>query len=100
MHVAVCIVGFRNAPDIGACLAALARGQHTDAEVLICENGGPEGFAALSAMLAVKPAGSLPVRAVLASGNLGYAGGINTCVRETPDADAWWLLIPTPSRNR
>jgi GT2 family glycosyltransferase len=37
------------------------------------------------------------VRAVLAPGNLGYAGGVNLCVLEAADADAWWVLNPDTS---
>jgi GT2 family glycosyltransferase len=94
MHVAISIVGFRNRDDITRCLAALERSTHADFEVIICENGGPAAFQALSEVLP----GALPtgqrVRAVLASGNLGYAGGVNVCLRETPEADAWWVLNP------
>lgn len=94
MHVAICIVGFRNPHDIGECLGALALSNHTDFEVVICENGGDEAFAALVQALP----GGLPdgqaVRIVDARGNLGYAGGINRCMAETPDADAWWVLNP------
>lgn len=94
MHVAVAIVGFRNPEDIRQCLAALARSTYADFEVVICENGGPEAFAALRETVPDRLAGGQPVRAILASGNLGYAGGVNTCLRETPDADAWWVLNP------
>ena len=94
MHVAVSIVGFRNRDDIVRCLAALEQSTHTDFEVIICENGGPEAFKALSEVLPAQLAGGQRVRAVLASGNLGYAGGVNVCLRETPDADAWWVLNP------
>ena len=34
------------------------------------------------------------MRTVLAERNLGYAGGINRCLAETPAADAWWVLNP------
>lgn len=37
------------------------------------------------------------MRAVLADGNLGFAGGVNVCLRETPDAGAWWVLNPDTS---
>lgn len=94
MHVAIAIVGFRNADDIALCLKALARSEHTDFEVIICENGGPDAFAALSAVLPTALPGGQAVRAVLAPGNLGYAGGVNRCLEETPNADAWWVLNP------
>lgn len=94
MHVAVSIVGFRNPDDIFKCLKALERSSHADFEVIICENGGPEAFAALQAGLPDALARGQKVRAVLADGNLGYAGGVNRCLEETPDADAWWVLNP------
>ena len=94
MHIAVAIVGYKNAQDITHCLEQLDLSTHTDFEVNICENGGPEAFAKLQA--AIPPAlskGQL-VRAVLAPGNLGYAGGVNACIAHTPDAQAWWVLNP------
>lgn len=94
MHVAVAIVGFRNAEDIVGCMAALERSTHADFEVIICENGGQDAFDALERQLPKRLAGGQPVRTVLAAGNLGYAGGVNVCIRETPDADAWWVLNP------
>lgn len=101
MHIAVSIVGFRNPHDIVDCLAALDQSSYPDFEVIICENGGVEAFEALRQALPVRLAGGQSVRAVLASGNLGYAGGVNVCIKETPDADAWWVLnpdtLPTPT---
>src|SRR3954471_4207611 len=46
MHVAVAIVGYRNADDVCACVTALARSTHDDFEVVICENGGGDAFEA------------------------------------------------------
>lgn len=94
MHVAVCIVGYRNAGDVAACLAALSRATHTDFEVVICENGGPEAFAALEAATPAALPGGQKVTRSLAAGNLGYAGGVNACLAAAPDADAWWVLNP------
>ena len=94
MHVAVSIVGFQNPDDIVGCLAALDRSTCADFEVIICENGGVEAFEALRQVLPDQLAGGQPVRAVLAPGNLGYAGGVNVCIRETPGAHAWWVLNP------
>jgi len=94
MHVAVAIVGFRTPDDIFRCLEALAGSAHTDFEVSICENGGPAAFAALMAGLPVALPGGQPVKAVQAPSNLGYAGGVNTAMRQAPDADAWWVLNP------
>ncbi|HEX4180766.1 MAG TPA: glycosyltransferase family 2 protein [Caulobacteraceae bacterium] len=94
MHVAVAIVGFRNTDDIIRCLEALAASDHRDFEVVICENGGPEAYDRLIGAIPAALAGGQPVRAVLAPGNLGFAGGVNVCLKETPDADAWWILNP------
>jgi GT2 family glycosyltransferase len=94
VHVAVAIVGFRNPDDIVRCLAALARSRHADFEVVICENGGAEAFQALTEVLPTGLAGGQPVRAVMAPRNLGYAGGVNVCLAESPNADAWWVLNP------
>jgi N-acetylglucosaminyl-diphospho-decaprenol L-rhamnosyltransferase len=94
VRVAIAIVSYKSAQDIVHCLQALAAGAHADFEVLICENGGPAAFEALSAVLPARLPGGQAVRAVLASGNLGYAGGVNLCLRETPDAEAWWVLNP------
>jgi len=92
MHVAVAIVGYRNPDDIVRCLGALAKSSYGDYEVIICENGGPEAFAKLSAVLPANLRGGQPVRAVLAPGNLGYGGGVNRCMAESPGADVWWVL--------
>jgi GT2 family glycosyltransferase len=94
MHVAVAIVGFRNVDDIKRCLQALEQSAHADFEVIICENGGAGAYADLCAALPPRLAGGQPVRAVAAPGNIGFAGGVNRCLLETPDADAWWVLNP------
>jgi GT2 family glycosyltransferase len=97
VHVAIAIVTFRNTDDIVRCLAALDRQTHADFEVIVCENGGPKAFQALTAVLPAALSGGQRVRAVQASGNLGYGGGVNVCLKETPDADAWWVLNPDTS---
>jgi len=94
MHVAVCIVGFKNAPDIQRCLAALGRSTHTDFRVVICENGGGEAHRALVAAVPPALAGGQAVTIVKAERNLGYAGGVNLAMAQAPDADAWWVLNP------
>lgn len=94
MHVAVLIVAFRNKDDIVRCLGALERSTHADFEVVICENGGAEAYKDLCADLPAQLAGGQAVRVVLASGNLGYAGGVNVGLREAAGADAWWVLNP------
>lgn len=94
MHVAVCIVGFRNSDDIVRCLSALEALTHGGFAVVICENGGAEAARALRMLLPGALAGGQPVSVVDAGGNLGYAGGFNRCIAEAPAADAWWLLNP------
>lgn len=94
MHVAVCIVGFRNVGDIQGCLKALARSSHTDFGVVICENGGPEAHRALvNGLPPMLPAGQ-SVTIIAADRNLGYAGGVNRAMAHAPGADAWWVLNP------
>jgi N-acetylglucosaminyl-diphospho-decaprenol L-rhamnosyltransferase len=94
LHVAVAIVGFRNAEDIARCLSALSASTYADFEVVICENGGAESAAALSARLPRRLAGGQSVRVLDAGSNLGYAGGVNRAIAAAPDADAWWVLNP------
>jgi len=94
MHVAVAIVSFRNPQDVADCLEALAASRYADFEVVVCENGGRAAFEALEARAPARLAGGQPVRLVCAESNLGYAGGVNRCIRETAGADAWWVLNP------
>lgn len=94
MHVAVCIVGYRNPGDVEACVNALAISTHRDFRVEICENGGPAAYRALVDRLPKNLAGGQPVAITEALENLGYAGGVNVCIRESSDADAWWVLNP------
>lgn len=94
MHVTVCVVGFRNPDDIERCLAALCRSEHADFDVVICENGGEAGYAALAKVAPATLRGGQPVRLLRAAENLGYAAGVNACLRESPQADAWWILNP------
>jgi N-acetylglucosaminyl-diphospho-decaprenol L-rhamnosyltransferase len=94
MHVIACIVGFRNAPDIVRCVAALEQSTYPDFEIVVCENGGPEAHADLSRALPTRLAGGQPVEVILAPGNIGYAGGVNVGMRARPNADAWWVVNP------
>jgi N-acetylglucosaminyl-diphospho-decaprenol L-rhamnosyltransferase len=94
MHVAVAIVGYRNAGDIVGCLRALSASTHSDFEVVVCENGGSEAFQALTAAVPEALAGGQRVSLSLAEHNLGFAGGVNACIAAARDADAWWLLNP------
>ncbi len=93
-HVAIAIVGFRNTEDIVSCFKALEASIHVDFEIVICENGGPQSYASLLASLPTELPGGQSVRIVLADGNTGFADGVNRCLAETPDADAWWVLNP------
>lgn len=93
-HIAVAIVGYRNAQDICACIAALAKSTHGDFEIVICENGGDEAFTALRAALPANLPDGQPVRLIQAPTNGGFASGINICIAATPQADAWWILNP------
>ena len=93
-HVAIAIVSFRNPEDVADCLGSLAAAQHADFEVVVCENGGEAAFADLSASIPAFLPGGQRVRLVAAPSNLGYAGGVNLCMRHAPDADAWWVLNP------
>ena len=94
MRVAIAIVAFRNPGDVMRCLEGLEHSQFQDFEVLVCENGGAAAFEALSACVPPRLAGGQTVRIVDAGGNLGYAGGVNRCIAETPQAEAWWVLNP------
>jgi len=94
MHVAVCVVGFRNGNDIESCLHALARSSYRDFEVIICENGGASAFTQLQGRLQRTLFNGQPVSLFLAPRNLGYAGGVNLCVQQSRGADAWWVLNP------
>jgi GT2 family glycosyltransferase len=92
--IAVCIVGFRNATDIAHCLTTLGRSTYADYEVVICENGGSAAFAELTRALPSHLPGGQPVEKIQASGNLGFAGGVNVCMNARPQASAWWILNP------
>jgi N-acetylglucosaminyl-diphospho-decaprenol L-rhamnosyltransferase len=94
MHVSVAIVSYRNPADVVACLDALAISTHRDFEVIICENGGNDAFRTLVAKLPETLPSGQAVRAVSAPDNPGFAGGVNICLAETPEADAWWVLNP------
>jgi N-acetylglucosaminyl-diphospho-decaprenol L-rhamnosyltransferase len=96
MHVVICIVGYRNVDDIENCLEAVAASNHRDFEVVICENGGKASFETLEARLPRTLRGGQVVTMLMASMNLGYAGGVNRCIQvpTTIAADAWWVLNP------
>lgn len=94
VRVAVTIVSFHSSADLVSCLAALERSTHSDFEVVVCENGGPAAYETLKAALPPRLSGGQEIRTVLAQGNLGYAGGVNLAMAQSPDADAWWVLNP------
>ena len=94
LHVAICIVGFRNSDDIRGCLEALAKSTHSDFEVVICENGGPTALGILTENLEPRLAAGQPVRILSAPDNPGYAAGVNICIAASSGADAWWVLNP------
>ncbi len=98
--VAVCIVSFRHPEQIVACLGALRESDFADYEVVICENGGDAAFDALKAALPARMPGGQAVTSVNAGANLGYAGGVNVCMRARPDARAWWVLNPDTQVER
>jgi N-acetylglucosaminyl-diphospho-decaprenol L-rhamnosyltransferase len=121
--VPIIIVGFRNAPDIGACLTALSEAKSQPSfSVLICENGGKKAFDALLSELSqaailvetpesvtldtedfvrtvrfrLKEEGPL-VYLTEAKENLGYAGAVNGWLRVLAPLSSWrgvWVLNP------
>lgn len=125
-EVAVLIVGFRNASDIRDCLTALSDAQSEPSfDVFICENGGEAAYRQLILKLIDDQGPCLPdapagpqidepsrftstVRLRLrarssrviigcATGNLGYAGGINAWLNQLWQVDGWkglWILNP------
>lgn len=94
MQVAVIIVGYRNPEDILRCLNALSRSEHREFEVILCENGGPDAFSQLKRALPRHLASGQKVCAVQAPRNVGYGGGVNIGMAESPRSDAWWILNP------
>jgi GT2 family glycosyltransferase len=94
MHVVVCIVGFRNPGEVAACLDALARSDHRDFEVVICENGGGAPRDELAAFLGDSLVGGQAIEVLPHQGNLGYAEGNNVCIAARSAAQVWWILNP------
>ena len=93
-HVVVAIVGYRNLDDIRRCAAALASSTYTNFEVVICENGGSAGQGRAGCRPGARPPWWSAITVIEAAENLGYAGGVNVCMRHSADADAWWILNP------
>jgi N-acetylglucosaminyl-diphospho-decaprenol L-rhamnosyltransferase len=94
VHVAVTIVGYRNVHDVVRCVASLSKSEYDDFEVVICENGGKLAYDMLYESLASPLPGGQKVRLIEAARNGGYAAGVNICLAEAADADAWWILNP------
>src|ERR1700730_9397227 len=107
--VSIALVSTNEAHNIVGCLTSLAASTHDNFRVVICENGGEEGFQSTTRALAescilrpVMPAGaggtavspescaafelmpgSQRVTVLRAPRNLGYAGGVNACIAVT-----------------
>lgn len=118
--VVIAIVGYRNAGDVRTCLAALSNSTAKNFQISICENGGPASYRALREALggvvdftdppptridervaeacsgSLRPGGQ-SVRIYDAMANLGYAGGVNLCIRQIGPSEKWsaiWILNP------
>lgn len=94
VHVAVAIVGYRNVHDVVRCLASLSKTEYDNFEVVICENGGKSASDTLRGTLASSLPNGQRIKVIEAAQNGGYAAGVNICLAETADADAWWILNP------
>jgi N-acetylglucosaminyl-diphospho-decaprenol L-rhamnosyltransferase len=94
VHIAICIVGYRNADDVQECLNAIGTSSYEDFEVVVCENGGAAAYDALVRTVPPRLPGGQHIRLIQAEGNLGYAGGVNECISRSKGADAWWILNP------
>lgn len=93
-HIVVCIVTFRNVDDVLECLKSLAKQTYHQFEVIICENGGPDAFAALTDRIPDFLDSGQPVVAVADHSNPGYAGGVNRCIAFRPNQAGYWVLNP------
>ncbi len=94
MHVLIAIVAYRNAGDVAKCLKALSFSTYDDFQVIVCENGGATAFDTLRKNTPAKLPNGQNVQLIEASGNIGYAGGINTCIRAASGWQAVWVLNP------
>lgn len=92
--VTVIIISYRSHVDLPRCLDALGASDYRNFRVVIVENGGPEAYERTAALVPAALAGSQAVTTVCATGNLGYAGGINLGVSAAPGAGAYWILNP------
>jgi GT2 family glycosyltransferase len=116
--IPVLIVAYGNAPDVVGCLTALCHARSKPGfEIFICENGGPQAYAELIAVLTAVDgpchdigddevldtpllvgrrlltlqgeAGGTLVHLGLATENLGYAGGVNAWLRPLMKVPGW-----------
>lgn len=92
MHISICIVGFRNAAEIARCVSNLAAQSHHQYDIVICENGGAESYGELVSLVPTSLPGGQAVECIQADGNIGYAGGVNVCMRARPRSDGWWVV--------
>lgn len=90
MHVAICIVSYNNPHDCLACIEAVQASTYRDFSIVVCENGTVENAEALQRHLKRDRA----VRIIRAPHNPGYAGGVNLCMEQSSEAQAWWILNP------
>ncbi len=120
--VVIAIVSTNEAHNIVGCLTSLAASTYDKFRIVICENGGEEGFqrtgrsvaeleilrpaaGARGEIASVPPhpcvefaflAGSQRITILRAPRNLGYAGGVNACIAAAGATgwDAVWVLNP------
>jgi N-acetylglucosaminyl-diphospho-decaprenol L-rhamnosyltransferase len=122
-RVIIAIVSTNEVDNLINCLSCLAASTHPSFHVMICENGGVEGFGRTTTTLGetefvkrlpAQPAGEPPLSWTSASAeftfgadqrrvtvlraprNLGYAGGVNACIAAAAKHpwDAIWVLNP------
>jgi N-acetylglucosaminyl-diphospho-decaprenol L-rhamnosyltransferase len=120
-QVIIAIVSTNEVDNLINCLTCLATSTHPSFHVMICENGGAEGFRRTTTTLGeteivkrlpTRPAGEAPlswtspsaefsfgakrITVLHAPRNLGYAGGVNACIAATAKQpwDAVWVLNP------
>ncbi len=72
--VAVCIVTYGSAPDLPACLAAIAAQDHRPLELVIVDCASSDDSLAVARATATP---GVPKRVVALGRNLGFAGGMN-----------------------
>lgn len=112
--IGVAIVTYRSADVIAECLSSLLRSHHPDLRIVVCDNDSPDDTVgeihrwafAHEMVLAERDAALGPARAIpvshgitllRSSRNLGFAGGVNACLRmlhAEPDLSLFWVLNP------